>query len=84
MASVRCLSARLRKLEQARMPALSPLELAYGSLQAFEASIRADVDAGVLDRHDMIGPSGDGGVLRALLTWHTNRVWSCGGDGNRC
>ena len=75
MASVRGLSARLRKLEQARMPVLSPLERAYGSLAAFEASIRSDVDAGVLDRRDMVGPSGDGGVLRALLNWHASRLW---------
>lgn len=53
------------------MPPASPIERAYGSIDVFAAAIRADVDSGVLDRGDMVGPTGDGGVLRAILNWHS-------------
>lgn len=76
MASVRALAERVRRLEQARVAARSPVELVFGSLEAFAEKTRADVDAGLLDPDDMLGPDGNGGVLRAIRAWHDQQVWA--------
>lgn len=75
MSSVRSLMERVRRLEAARTSPKSPVELVYGSLEAFAERTRADVDAGLLDRADMLGPDGNGGVLRAIQAWHDQQVW---------
>lgn len=65
----------------------SPFERAYGSLEVFADEVRAGVDAGTLDRRDLIGDSGEGGILRAIRGWHEqglfgmwrrDRVWELG------
>lgn len=76
MSSVRALAERVRRLEAARTAAKSPVELVFGSMQAFADKTRADVDAGLLDRDDMLGPNGQGGVLRAIQAWHDQQVWA--------
>lgn len=75
MTGARSLLGRVRRLEQARAAPVSPIERAYGSLEAFEAAVRAEIDAGKLDRRDMVGESGDGGVLRAIRGWHQQGVF---------
>jgi hypothetical protein len=66
--------ARVQRLERARCSA-SPFERDYGSLEAFEEAVRAGIEAGKLDRRDMLGESGDGGVLRAIRSWHERGVF---------
>ena len=75
MSNVRALLTRVAKLEAARAAPRSPLELAYGSLAAFEDVVRADVSAGKLDRIDMLGEDGNSGVLACIRRWHVDRVW---------
>lgn len=75
MAGVRFMLARVRRLERTGSPALSPFERDYGSLDAFVVSVRADVAAGRLDRIDLLGMDGNGGVLRAILRWHADGAW---------
>ncbi|WP_417773334.1 hypothetical protein [Stappia sp.] len=84
MSVPRSLFARVRKLEEARAPVMSPIEQWYGSFGSFEDETRAQVEAGALDRTDMLGETGEGGVIRALRAWHEqalfsiwerNRVW---------
>lgn len=75
MSSVRSLLERVSRLEAARSSLKSPVELVYGSLEAFADRTRADVDVGLLDRDDMLGPDGNGGVLRAIQAWHSQQVW---------
>jgi hypothetical protein len=70
MADVRAMLKRVAALERARSAPRSPIEVWYGSLDAFEAKVQADMDAGALDRRDMPG------VLAALRRWHTDpQVW---------
>jgi hypothetical protein len=69
MPAVRSLLARVARLEQARAPAESPFERAYGSLEAFAAGVQTDVVAGVLDPRD--GPD----LLAAVQGWHQDAVW---------
>jgi hypothetical protein len=69
MPAVRALLTRVAKLEQAKAPALSPFEAAYGSLDAFVAMAQAQIDAGELDPRD--GPP----ILAAIRRWHTDEVW---------
>lgn len=87
MSGVRSMLSRVAKLEQARVAPRSPIERWYGSLDAFEQDTRAKVDAGSLDRADMYGSDGNGGVMRALRSWHEqglfgmwqrDRTWELG------
>jgi len=80
--SVRAMLARVQRLEQARRAPRSPIEIAYGSLQAWEAETQAGIDAGTLDRIDM--PV----VMACVRRWHADgvfgmwqrdRVWEFGG-----
>jgi len=75
VSNVRALAERVRRLEAARSAAKSPVELVFGSFAEFADKTRADVEAGLLDRDDMLGPNGNGGVLRAIQAWHDHKVW---------
>ena len=70
MTNVRALLTRVAKLEAARVTPKSPIELAYGSLDAFADKVNADIAAGKMDKVD--GPM----VLAAVLKWHRDRLWS--------
>jgi hypothetical protein len=69
MSNVRALLTRIAKLEQRRVAASSPIELAYGSLDAFAESVNADISAGKLDPVD--GPL----LLNSIRRWHRDGVW---------
>lgn len=69
MSAVRGMLARVQRIQGARKPRQSRIVRAFGSFASFEAQIRAEVEAGSLDRIDMLGGSGDGGVLRCLRRW---------------
>lgn len=69
MTSARTLLNRVARLEHARRPRISRIALAYGSFEASAAQVRQEVAEGKLDRIDMMGESGEGGVLRCLLRW---------------
>ena len=66
MSRARTLLQRVAKLEAARAPQLSPIELAYGSFAAFEAEVLADIAAGKLDRDF---------PLEGLRKCHADGVW---------
>lgn len=70
MSNVRALLARVAKLEAARAAPQSPIELTYGSFGAFEDQTLSLIEAGKLDRGDMLA------VLTALRRWHADRVWA--------
>ncbi|MQB43027.1 hypothetical protein DXT94_13900 [Rhizobium sp. ICMP 5592] len=81
MASVGSMLSRVRRLETARATPVSPFAKAYGSFEAFESEVQADIDTGNLDRMDM--PiiltclrrwEGDG----TWGAWHRDRVWELG------
>lgn len=76
MSIPRSLLARVRKLEEARAPVQTPIEQWYGSFASFEDEVRAQVEAGVLNRTNMLGKTGDGGVIRALRAWHEQGLFS--------
>ena len=69
MTNVRALLTRVAKLEAARLVPRSPIEVAFGSLGAFEDKVTADIDAGKMDRVD--GPM----LLNAVLKWHRDGSW---------
>lgn len=81
MAGVRGLLDRVRRLEQARTAPRSPIESAWGSLDAFADEVQAGVEAGTFDRIDMpiivncIRRWHDEGVFTA---WQRDRVWEYG------
>jgi hypothetical protein len=66
--SVRAMLARVQRLEQARSPT-SPFEIAFGSLDAWEAECWAGIDVGLLDSHDV--PL----LLTAVRRWHSDEAW---------
>ncbi|AVW90638.1 hypothetical protein [Celeribacter baekdonensis] len=69
MPNARSLLNRVARLEEARVPKRSRIARAFGSFDAFEEQVRQEVEAGALDRIDMLGETGDGGVLRCLRQW---------------
>ena len=69
MPGVRGLLKRMRRLET-RVASRSPIEIAYGSLDAFVVDVQADIDAGKLDRIDM--PI----ILNCICRWHHEKLWS--------
>jgi hypothetical protein len=81
MASVGSMLSRVRRLEGARAAPVSPFAQVYGSIEAFEAEVQADINAGKLDRVDMP-------IILACLrrwegdgtwgAWHRDRVWELG------
>ena len=70
MSTVRAMLERVRKLEAARALPRSPIEVCWGSFGAFEDQTLALIDAGKLDRGDMLA------VLTALRRFHADRVWA--------
>jgi len=75
MSGVKGLLSRVAKLEAARAGTRSPFVRHFGSFEAFEDQTRAEVDAGKLDRIDMLGANGDGGVLGCLRRWERDGTW---------
>jgi hypothetical protein len=69
MPAVRTLLARVSRLEQARVPPVSPFQRDYGSLEAFEAAAQGMINAGDLDPRD--GPM----LLSSIRRWHSDEVW---------
>jgi hypothetical protein len=69
MSNVRALLTRVAKLEQARATPKTPFELAFGSFEAFEDKVNADLLAKKMDRVD--GPL----LLNAVRKWHRDHVW---------
>ncbi len=67
MAGVRSMLTRVRRLEAARTM-VSPFQRAFGSVEAFEDTVRAGVDAGALDRRDMAD------VLACVQRWHRDEM----------
>ena len=61
---------RVQKLEAARAVLKSPIEVAYGSMDAFAIKVQVDVVAGKLDRTD--APV----LVASLRRWHADRVWA--------
>ncbi|MBP6013150.1 MAG: hypothetical protein KBA31_13065 [Alphaproteobacteria bacterium] len=59
----------MRRLET-RVTSRSPIEIAYGSLDAFVEKVQGDIDAGTLDRIDM--PI----ILNCIRRWHHEQLWS--------
>lgn len=62
--------ARVRRIEAVRMPALSPIEADFGSLDAFDAHCRAGIAAGIYDEIDM--PV----IILAVRRWHCESSFS--------
>ena len=70
MRAVRALQKRVARIERAALPKPSPFVLAYGSFEHFvESKVLPDIEAGLLDRDDMID------VVAALRTWESAGVW---------
>ena len=69
MSSARAMLARVQKLETAGTAPQTPFQLAYGSLEAWEAEVQADIDAGKADPVDM--PL----VLQCVRRWHQEGLW---------
>lgn len=71
MATARSLLREVRRLQAAHD---APAIARFGTPE-FEAQIRAEVAERKLDRIDMLGEDGKGGVLAALQGWARDRVW---------
>lgn len=69
MTGTRSLLARVRRLED-RRGKVSPFVRAYGSLEAFEATVQANVEAGTFDGRDMAN------LLASVRRWHSDDVWT--------
>lgn len=62
---------RVARIERAAMPKPSPFELLYGSFDQFvEQQILPGIEAGALDRDDMVD------VVAALRSWESTGVWA--------
>lgn len=71
MPSARSLLNQLKRHQASQQ---SPAIAHFGTPE-FEAEVRAKVAEGKLDRIDMLGENGTGGVLAALQRWAAERVW---------
>jgi chromosome condensin MukBEF MukE localization factor len=69
VAGVRSMLDRVRRLEAARAM-VSPIQRWFGSVESFEADVRAGMDAGALDRRDMTD------VLACVQRWHRDGLWA--------
>jgi len=68
--AVRALQKRVARIERAAMPKPSPFVLAYGSFDQFvERQVLPGIEAGALDRADMIE------VVSALRAWEQDGTW---------
>lgn len=69
MSAARGLLTRVARPEQARAAARTPIELAYGSLEAWKAEVQADIASSKADPLEM--PV----VLKCVRRWHTEKLW---------
>ena len=70
MRAVRALQKRLARIERAALPKPSPFTLTYGSFDQFvESEVLPGIEAGLLDRADMID------VVSALRSWELDGTW---------
>lgn len=70
MRAVRALQKRVARIERAAMPQPSPFTVAYGSFDQFvEQQILLGIEAGTLDRDDMVE------VVAALRGWEQDGTW---------
>lgn len=61
---------RVARIERAALPKPSPFVLAYGSFDQFvEREVLPGIEAGLLDRADMID------VVSALRAWELDGTW---------
>jgi hypothetical protein len=68
--SLRVLQRRVKRIEDARKPPLSPFVKGYGSFDAWvENHVLPDIESGALDGRDMIE------VIAALRGWETDGTW---------
>ncbi len=74
---VRGMLRRVARIEAARAPRRSTIEVWYRSLAAFEAETQSGIDAGMFDSRDM--PL----VLAAIRRWHRTRPCGDRITGNR-
>jgi hypothetical protein len=70
MTSIRSLLGRVQKLERSTATLLSPFEIAYGSLEAFEGSMQQGIVSGTLDGRDMEV------VIGCVRRWHRENMWA--------
>ena len=70
MTNVRAMLTRVAKLEAARVAPRSPIEVAYGSMDAFADKVQLDVAVGKLDSTD--API----LVECLRRWHKDQVWA--------
>lgn len=66
MAAIRGMLARLQRVEVACQPRKSPIAKGWGSFEAFAEQIRAEIDAGALDRDF---------PLPHLERWEREGIW---------
>jgi hypothetical protein len=66
---LRALHKRVAKMEKAEQPKPSPLVLLFGSFDQFAEQVLPGIEAGVLDRRDMVD------VVAALRAWETDGTW---------
>jgi hypothetical protein len=69
MYRTRSLLARVQRLEHALNPQ-SPIEIMYGSLEAWEAEVQQCIDMGKLCPRDV--PI----LIHCIRRWHREGVWS--------
>lgn len=69
MSRVDALLRRVQRIERARTAPRSPIERAYGSMDAYAAGVQAGIDAGTYDPTDM--PV----ILTCLQQWHQDGLW---------
>jgi hypothetical protein len=69
MSSARSMLSRVARLETAGTAPRSPIEMAFGSQEEWEAEVQADIDCGKADPVDM--PV----VLQCIRRWHTEKLW---------
>jgi hypothetical protein len=70
MSGVRSMLARVKRIEAVRAPLLSPFEIGYGSLDAWEAGCRVGIEEGYLDGPDVTV------VMLAVRRWHRDGAWA--------
>lgn len=70
MAGARSMLARVRRLEQALAPTLSPFEAMPGGLDGWLAQCQAGIDAGLLDSRHV--PE----IMLAVQRWHRDGCFS--------
>lgn len=69
-ANVRSMLARVAKLEAQHAAPRSPIEIVYGSMEAFVELAQADIAAGKLDSIDF--PI----IINCLRKWHRDGLWA--------